>query len=98
VAESGSVGPTGSRYDRDEARPGEVAFSRAAAAQYAVEHGAVEVVNTATALALRMDRPFLVLTNEGAMRGEAGDYLMVRGVDDAWPLKAEFFDGNYRQV
>lgn len=86
----------GSRYDRDEARPDEIAFTRASAAQFVAEHDPVEVVNTATALALRMDRPFLVLTNEGAMRGDVGDYLMVRGMDDAWPLKAEFYEANYR--
>lgn len=96
MPDRGATPPSGSRYDRDDARPGEVAFTRASAAQYAVENGAVEVLNTTTALALRMEVPFLVLTSEGAMRGDAGDYLMVRGMDDAWPLKAEFYEGNYR--
>lgn len=96
MPDRGATPPSGSRYDRDEPRPDEIAFSRAAAAAYAREHGAVEVISQKTALALRMDVPFLVLTNEGAMRGDAGDYLMVRGEDDAWPLKAEFYEGNYR--
>lgn len=85
-----------SKYDRSPARPGELAFTRAAASMYALEHGAIEVQSTATAHALRMDVPFLVMTHEGVMSGDAGDYLLTRGGDDAWPVKAAIFEDTYR--
>jgi hypothetical protein len=78
--------------------PAELAFTRAAAAIYALENGAIEVVNGASAWALQMLVPFTVMTLEGETRGEPGDYLMVRGRDDAWPMKRHVYEATYRPI
>lgn len=60
--------------------------------------GLEECQKTATAEAKQMDEPFVVHTEEGTMKGEAGDYLM-RGADgELYPCKAEIFHKTYEFI
>jgi hypothetical protein len=58
----------------------------------------VEYRKTATIRAVRVDRPFVVDTLEGKMRGNAGDYLAV-GVKGEWyPIAADVMAASYERV
>lgn len=48
--------------------------------------------------AKRMERPFIVNTLEGVMRGQKGDYLCEGSAGERWPIKKEIFEQTYIEV
>lgn len=55
---------------------------------------------TATISAVRMDHPFYVMTPEGRMVGDAGDWLVQADTDRAerWIIKHDIFEATYQEV
>jgi len=45
--------------------------------------------------AVRMDKPFMVQTLEGKMRGDAGDFLIRGTAGEYYPIKPALFSQNY---
>lgn len=50
---------------------------------------------TALAEAVKMDEPFEVVTLEGTMTGQAGDYLMRGAAGELYPCAGEIFANTY---
>jgi hypothetical protein len=57
-----------------------------------------EYRKTAPAYAVQVTEPFEVKTEEGTMRGNAGDYLCVGPAGEAWPVKQSIFEATYEAV
>jgi hypothetical protein len=67
----------------------------AAAAKRVTPGPLTEYRKTASTLAVCVSEPFEVDTEEGVMRGAAGDYLCVGPAGEAWPVKAAIFEATY---
>lgn len=57
-----------------------------------------EYRKTATVLARQAPTAFTIETEEGTMRGEAGDYICVGPAGEAWPVKREIFEATYEEL
>ena len=54
---------------------------------------------TALVRARKMDRPFKVMTLEGMMTADAGDYLVSDfEMTHVWPVRATVFERTYEEV
>lgn len=59
---------------------------------------AVESRKVATAFAVRMDRHFIVDSEEGPLFAEPGDYLMEGPQGESWSIKGHIFEDTYVPV
>ncbi len=66
-------------------------------AESMVHEGWREYERTATTWARRMVAPFEVQTIEGAMRGNAGDYLACGADGELYPIRASTFEKSFRR-
>lgn len=57
-----------------------------------------EYRKTATVRAVKLDHPFDVVTEEGTMHGESGDWLAEGPAGECWPIKASIFEATYEEV
>jgi hypothetical protein len=58
-----------------------------------------EYVKVAPIRAVKMTQRFSVVTPEGTMDGEPGDYLAGPGAEgEFWPIKASIFEATYQKV
>lgn len=60
-------------------------------------HDAKTYCKTAMVRAIRIDYHFYVVTKEGTMTGEAGDYLCEGIEGERWPVKRAIFEKTYEE-